>query len=240
MRVCPHMLIRAGFADIEREMRRFLDRNVRNWTFWPHLTIEEGTERKPRIMLEQRDVATKDEIAAALRCLSDADLRRLERIARIRVIGLHAVDWQDLVNEAIVRLLDGSRRWPRDVPLVVFLRETMRSIASEYWRRLKAPVVVSESEANTDRVTGAGIVDNTADWTTQPERRASADEVLEQIEREFADDADALQVIDGMVKGNSPRATQEVACMNATRYASTQRRIRRRLARMFPDGGDLV
>ena len=176
-----------------------------------------------------------------MRCLSDADLHRLERIARIRVIGLHAVDWQDLLNEAIVRLLEGSRRWPREVPLIVFLRETgMRSIASEYWRRLKAPVVVSESEANADRVTGDGIVGNTADWTTQPERWASADEVLELIEREFAGDADALQVIDGMVRGNSPRATQEEACMNATRYASTQRRIRRRLARMFPDGGDLV
>ena len=234
------MLMRAGFADTKKKACSFFDEDVRNWTFCPHLPIEEGTEREPRMTLEQREVATKDEIAAALRCLSDADLRRLERIARIRVIGLHAVDWQDLLNEAIVRLLEGSRRWPRDVPLIVFLRETMRSIASEYWRRLKAPVVVSESEANTDRVTGDGIVDNTADWTTQPERRASADEVLELIEREFADDADALQVIDGMVRGNSPRAIHEEACINATRYASTQRRIRRRLARMFPDGGDLV
>ena len=202
--------------------------------------IEEDRVRKPRMMSKRRELATKDEIAAALRSLSDADLRRVERIARIRVTGLHAVDWRDLLNEAIVRLLDGSRNWPRDVPLVVFLRETMRSIASEYWRRLKAPVVVSESEANTARVTGDGIVDNTADWTTQPERRASADQVLELIEREFADDAEALHVIDGMVRGNSPRAIQEKACMNATRYASTQRRIRRRLARMSLDGGDLV
>ena len=218
----------------------FCDSDVRNWVFCPHLTIEGIRERTPRIMLEHRQLATKDEIAAELRCLSDADLRRLERIARIRVTGLHAVDWQDLLNEAIVRLLDGSRRWPREVPLVVFLRETMRSIASEYWRRLKAPVIVSDSEANADSLTGGGIVDNTADWTTQPERRASAEEILGLIEQELADDADALQVIDGMVRGKSPRTIQEEVCMNATRYASTQRRIRRRLARMFPDGGDLV
>ena len=192
------------------------------------------------MMLKRRELATRDEIAAALRCLSDADLRRLERIARIRVAGLHAVDWQDLFHEAIIRLLDRSRRWPREVPLVVFLRETMRSIASDHWRRLKAPVVVSESEANTDSVTGDGIVGNAADWTTQPERSASAGQVLEKIEREFADDADALQVIDGMARGKSPQAIQDEACMNATRYASTQRRIRRRLARMFPDGGDLA
>ncbi len=190
------------------------------------------------MMLEQREVATKDESAVALRQLSDADLLRLERIARIRVIGLHAVDWQDLLNEAVVRLLDGSRRWPRDVPLVVFLRETMRSIASEYWRRMKKPVVVSESEANTDRTTGEGVVGNAADWTTQPERIASAAEVLDGIERGFSEDFDALKVIDGMASGKSPREIQEETCMNATKYASTQRRIRRRLARMFPDRGD--
>ena len=190
------------------------------------------------MMLEQREVATKREIAEALRCLSDADMRRLERIARIRVIGLNAVDWQDLLNEAIVRLLDGSRRWPSEVPLVVFLRETMRSIASEYWRRLKEPVVVSESEANTDRTTSDGVVGNAADWTTQPERRASADEILNQIVRGFAEDTDALHVIEGMASGKSPIAIQEAACMNPTQYASTQRRIRRRLSRMFPDGGD--
>ena len=88
--------------------------------------------------LAQREVATIDEAAAALRRLSDADLRRLERIARLRAIGLNALDWRDLLNEAFVRLLNGSRRWPHKVKLVVFLRETMRSIASEYWRRLEA------------------------------------------------------------------------------------------------------
>ena len=77
------------------------------------------------MILARREVATTEESVAALRQLSDDDLRRLEQLARLRVIGLHAVDWRDLLHEAIARLLDGSRRWPRDVSLVVFLRETM-------------------------------------------------------------------------------------------------------------------
>ena len=84
----------------------------------------------------QREVANREECAEALRRLSDEDYERLEKIARLRVIGLHAVAWRELLHDAIERLLDGRRRWPRNVPLVVFLRETMRSIASDHWRRL--------------------------------------------------------------------------------------------------------
>ena len=49
------------------------------------------------------------ESADALSQLSDADLRRLERIARMRTIGLNDLDWQDLLHDAVTRLLDGSK-----------------------------------------------------------------------------------------------------------------------------------
>ena len=114
----------------------------------------------------QRDMATREECAEALRALSDKDYERLEKIARLRVIGLHAVEWRELLHDAIARLLDGRRQWPRNVPLVVFLRETMRSIASDHWRRLDGPVVVAESEWGTD----GGAVASAADETAQPER----------------------------------------------------------------------
>ena len=68
-----------------------------------------------------------------LRGLTTAELRRLKGMARVRALGLHEVEWQDLLQEAVVRTLGGARQWPVDVGLVVFLRETMRSIASEHW-----------------------------------------------------------------------------------------------------------
>ena len=187
--------------------------------------------------LARRDVATPEESVAALRRLSDGDLRRLERLARLRVIGLHAVDWRDLLHEAIVRLLDGSRRWPRDVSMVVFLRETMRSIASDHWRRLEEPVVMAEAELGVHEETGEGVVDYAIDPMASPERRVSAAETLARIEEAFKGDGDALKVMAGMAVGKSPKEIQEEAGMNGTRYASTQRRIRRRLAREFPDRG---
>ena len=187
--------------------------------------------------LARREAVTAEESVAALRQLSDGDLRRLEQLARLRVIGLHALDWQDLLHEAIARLLDGSRRWPRDVSLVVFLRETMRSIASDHWRRLEKPVVVAESELGVNGESGEGALDNAIDPAASPERRASAAETLARIEEVFEGDDNALKVMAGMAIGKSPQEIQEETGMNETRYASTQRRIRRGLAREFPGRG---
>ena len=187
--------------------------------------------------LVHRETATQEECAAALRGLSDAEIHRLEQLARLRVIGLHAVDWRELLHEAIARLLDGTRRWPKQVPLVVFLRETMRSIASVHWRRLERSLVVTGSELKTDGDMD-GAVEDALDETGQPERRASAAGTLERIEEIFRDDEEALCVLAGMASGNAPREIQAAGGMDETRYASTQRRIRRRLAREFPDRGE--
>ena len=184
--------------------------------------------------LLHRETATKEECAAALRRLSDADIRRLEQLARLRAIGLHAVEWRELLHEAIARMLDGTRQWPKDVPLVVFLRETMRSIASVHWRRLERSVVVAGSEMKADGETD-GAVDEALDETGHPERGASAAETLERIGNLFRDDEEALRVLAGMASGSGPKEIQAESGMDATRYASTQRRIRRRLAREFPD-----
>ncbi len=191
-----------------------------------------------QVVLKRR-VATIEESKVALRRLSDDDLCRLQQLARIRVIGLYSVDWQDLLHEAITRLLEGSRRWPQDVPLIVFLRETMRSIASDHWRRQEKAVVVEESSFGVDKDTdtGYGVVTNAVDPLASPERWVSASETLARIEDVFRDDDDALRVMVGMASGKSPREIQEESNMNQTRYASTQRRIRRRLAREFPERG---
>lgn len=185
--------------------------------------------------LVHRETATLEECATALRRLSDADVRRLEQLARLRAIGLHAVDWRELLHEAIARLLDGTRKWPKQVPLVVFLRETMRSIASVHWRRLERSAVVTGSAMKTDGEMDGSAVEEALDETGEPERRASAAETLERIEDLFGDDDEALCVLAGMASGSSPKEIQEESGMDETRYASTQRRIRRRLAREFPD-----
>jgi DNA-directed RNA polymerase specialized sigma24 family protein len=113
------------------------------------------------------------ETTCAIRTLSDVDLLRLKAIARAWARGLpDGLGWADVLNEAIARVLDGSRRWPPGVPLLAFLSGVMRSICDDYWRRarrdlgllvrfedfvdLAAPGEDTESTPDPERVLAAG------------------------------------------------------------------------------------
>src|SRR4051812_46898907 len=96
--------------------------------------------------LPQSDLASPREVETALTRLSSADLVRIKQLAKLRAAGLTTVDWQDLLNGAISRMLAGTRRWPKSVPLVAFVAQTMRSVASEEWRRLDQDREILESD----------------------------------------------------------------------------------------------
>ena len=185
-------------------------------------------------------IASKQDVVDELRGLTDADLGKLEQIARLRAIGLHDVEWRDLLHEAVARMLEGTRQWPKDVGLVVFLRQTMRSIASEHWRRKKIIPMVSKLQLldPSDEVDDT-FLETVADLTADPERDAVTAEIFSQIKQAFRDDPAALHVLSGMALGKAPSQIQDEGNMDARRYASTQRRIRRTLARIFPDTGEM-
>lgn len=179
----------------------------------------------------QRETASKEQCAEALRQLSDADWRRLNEIARLRATGLKTVEGWDLLQEAIVRMLEGKRQWPLALPLPVFLRETMRSIASDLWRRQDAAVDVVESEIDRNTETVDGVIAMAADMSTNPEAAVGAAQTLSQIEEMFKHDEHAQALIEGKIFGKSPEEIQQETGISAKQYATTQRRIRRRLNR---------
>ncbi|WP_233997759.1 hypothetical protein, partial [Erythrobacter sp. HI0077] len=61
-------------------------------------------------------VLTTQEVQDALAALTAADFLRLERAAVIYAVGI-GVEARDVVNEAIRRALDGTRKCPKDLPL---------------------------------------------------------------------------------------------------------------------------
>ena len=187
-----------------------------------------------------RKFVSANQIIDALNKLSDADIRRLEVIARLRTIGLNELEWRDLLNEAVIRLLNGSRRWPQDVELITFLRETMRSIVSDYWRRRETSPILLETDLHQTRDDDVySTLENAPDLKESPELQASTLETLANIEAVFLNDPEALYVITSMASGKSPKEIQKETDMNSTQYATIQRRIRRTLIREFPDKGEL-
>jgi hypothetical protein len=76
---------------------------------------------------------SRDEIYNAIKSLSLADKTKIMRIAAIyERVTIPYADYEDLFAEARWRILDGRRRWPRDLPAVAFFRGVIRSIASEW------------------------------------------------------------------------------------------------------------
>jgi hypothetical protein len=100
------------------------------------IRMEHFAERSARSIVAV-DNTTVD-IARAIQRLSDADLVRLKALARLWTRGLPScVGWADVLHEAITRALDGSRKWPPDVPILAFLSGIMRSICDDQWRRAR-------------------------------------------------------------------------------------------------------
>jgi DNA-directed RNA polymerase specialized sigma24 family protein len=157
------------------------------------------------------------ETALALRLVSDMDLLRLKALARLYARGLPAdVTWEDLVQEALTRVLVGARVVPEGVPMIAFLAGVMRSLRSEQRRRARA----AESDVREIELRDAG---------PGPERALSARQELGAIRQMFAGDALVLQIIAGLGEGLTAAQICRNRGISKTDYESARKRMRRTL-----------
>jgi DNA-directed RNA polymerase specialized sigma24 family protein len=178
--------------------------------------------------------ASPADCAAALSGLCEADLLRLKRFAQYRSAGLPQVDWQDLLHEAIDKALSGRRRWPRAVSFVLFMQQTIRSLANEHWRRrIEGPTVtVADLDpGQTLAFEAAPDVD-----TPTPERSIEARDSLRAIYALFSNDPRVLTVLDGFAEGLTPAEIMSKASLTAVAFASARRKIRRTVERALTEG----
>jgi RNA polymerase sigma-70 factor (ECF subfamily) len=159
----------------------------------------------------------------ALQALSDADLVRLKALARLWSRGLPGgIGWADVLNEAVLRVLDGSRRWPADVPLLAFLSGVMRSICDDHWRRRRR-----EPRAEADAAFGLSAEDTAPD----PERTLAAAQALVEVHRLFARDPCALKIISGLADGLTASEICRHYGVAERDYDTARKRMRRALLR---------
>jgi DNA-directed RNA polymerase specialized sigma24 family protein len=178
-----------------------------------------------RAAIEVTDSAAA--VSRALAALTEADLLRLQALAHLRARGLpRGISWADLLHEALVRSLDGSRQWPPGVPLLVFLVGVMRSICDETWRRHRREVTLIAFEQDV-----AAECEKIACPAPDPERVLAATEATAAIYRLFADDETALLIISGLANGMSADDIRSVHALSSLAYDSARRRIRRALLR---------
>jgi DNA-directed RNA polymerase specialized sigma24 family protein len=169
--------------------------------------------------------------ALALELVTEMDLLRLKTIARLHARGLPSdVGWEDLLQEAITRVLTGARRAPEGVPVVAFLAGIMRSLKSEHWRRA-GRATRSRGALMRDPTGLQGRETAPREAAPDPERALIAMQELKSIERLFVDDPVVLGIVAGLGEGLSAERIRARLALSKTEYDSARRRMRRCLLR---------
>lgn len=183
----------------------------------------EASERQFRFVVAAAE--PKRSVSQALEDLSATDRLRLHALARLRARGLPpGASWSDLLHEAIVRALDGSRQWPEGVPLLAFLAGVMRSLCDEAWRRRRREAALITSGDD-------GLCETVPCPAPSQERALVAVEAVGAIHRLFADDAIALRIVMGLASGLSAEEIRAMHDLPPVEYDSARRRMRRALLR---------
>jgi DNA-directed RNA polymerase specialized sigma24 family protein len=180
--------------------------------------------------LVDKRVLRPAQTALALELVSRMDLLRLKAIARIYARGLYPDGvWEDMLQEALTRVLTGSRLLPKGVTMVAFVAGILRSLRADYWRRGKRESRAEELEMH--RGSEASTALDLADPAPGPERALEARQQLTLIRLLFADDRVALKIIEGLYEGLSAVQIRRSSGLSKTDYDSARRRMRRRVLR---------
>jgi RNA polymerase sigma-70 factor (ECF subfamily) len=172
---------------------------------------------------------TPADVARAISGLSDADLVRLQALARLFARGLpEYFGWADVMQEAIARALDGSRKWPLGVPILAFLAGVMRSICDDQWRRAQRETAYFVRVDDWGDLRGE---DEPAAATDDPERMLIAAQNLADINRLFAADCTALAIIAGLAEGLTATEICALYGIPERDYDTARKRMRRALLR---------
>jgi DNA-directed RNA polymerase specialized sigma24 family protein len=168
--------------------------------------------------------------AVTLGLVTKMDLLRLKALARLYARGLPPdVDWEDLLQEALTRVLVGTRAVPADVKPVAFIAGVMRSLRSEHRRRFQRSRRHTGPDHPEPHAASRDV--DVRDETALPERILNARQELAQIQRLFADDPVVLGIIDGLAAGLEPEQIRSQFNLTSTAYDTARRRMRRALLR---------
>jgi RNA polymerase sigma-70 factor (ECF subfamily) len=193
--------------------------------------IRKSRQRQhPSVLAADRRIVRPASAAVTLGLVTKMDLLRLKTLARLYARGLPPdVDWEDLLQEALTRVLVGARVVPADVPPVAFIAGVMRSLRSEHRRRfVRSRRIIASDHPETS---AASRDVDVRDESALPERILSARQELAQIRRLFADDPVVLGIIDGLAAGLEPEQIRNRLDLTSTAYDTARRRMRRALLR---------
>lgn len=185
---------------------------------------------------------SNDEAQIQIEKFSDATWARLAQIARNRTQSAQGDDWKDLLQEACLRVVTGTRRWPRNLDAATFFFKTMQSIASDAAKsrqrsRSHIDVRLASEVSTQDPKNPVNVIDEHPDDAATPEQEHVARE-QEGMEREsieaFIEKFEnplTREVIQWILEGFKKAEIQEALELDDRAYDTHTKRIRRAAAR---------
>jgi DNA-directed RNA polymerase specialized sigma24 family protein len=189
----------------------------------------------------QKVYATADEIEQAIISISEGEKAQLSKSARILSLGLREVQWTDLLQEAMKRVLQGTRKWPKQITFNFFLCRVMESLANYYWKcqyRKNDAGISSECYCWHDDDEGESIIEQSPSEQFDPLEIVEAKEALELIEDAFQEDELGLAVLMAKEEGYSRQQIKSDYNLADKEYDTTMKRINRRLSRIKLEVGN--
>jgi DNA-directed RNA polymerase specialized sigma24 family protein len=181
---------------------------------------------------------SRDEIAAAIRSFTPADLARLKIVARKYTFG-RPIDPDDLLQESYLRALD-SRACPAHVDVIKFLTEAMRSIAHGEAEKVEHRAIFIPIAATGDSEDEAcPLPDEADDAETRiiaAQRAEKCVAVHATIVALFDDDSIAKLVLEGMMEELTADDVRDLTGLDKMAYDSKRKLIRRRIDKQYPEG----
>jgi len=161
--------------------------------------------------------------ARALAALTPSDLVRLKRLAQLRACLLPGLEWDELLNEALLRALDGSRRWPAGVSLLSFIAGIMRSLVDGrvHERRRLAERALAACETRV---------------VAPPDARLHARQCLAFIAQFFAGDPNVLAFIGALARKYLAGPHRPAPRLSRKRHEAAHKRLARAILRGQLDG----
>ncbi len=173
------------------------------------------TEAEVSLQVQQpAETYTPVEASQAIRSLTAEHKTLLVKIAKAYAWKTR-YGYEDLIQEALTRVLEGKRAWPRKLPIVVFLRGVMRSIASDWVA---------------DGLDDAANIDEVACVNHAAAARIDARKMLAL----FDDDPIAQRIFVAMLEGAKGEELRELSGLAPKDYETKRTKMRRRLEKMSP------
>lgn len=184
--------------------------------------------------------ATRAQIENAYKSLTQDDLIALRRMACQFLGGSRFSSPGDLIQQTLVLLLTGKRKWPINLDFLRYMRATMRSVASNQRKRKEFAL---DSGRDIDEMFESGNLDFA--YTESVEVTLVQAEPIEILRRTAAkaraslkDDPTAQLVIDSIFAGYEPQEACAELGIDFNEYRAARQRAIIRMKRYAGGGLD--